>query len=256
VRVVLFGLLRFRVDARGRDLLGPLASRGGYLLVGAVHRGWMDPLLALHALPLAPRPWFLGSGASAFDRQWKEILLRRLGGILPVWRGGVGIDQHLASARAVLSAGGVFVLFPEGGIVGPIGELSSFRMGAALIALRTAVPIVPFVMVGSEELYLGRRMATRLLPPTSVATLLGEGPDWTPPDPGSRAELDMARRLTARFEEVLGPEVRALAPAVVDPPDRPRRLRSLTWLLVSRRGPGPGTEQGAAGSDRGEAAPP
>ena len=256
MRVVLFGLLRFRVDARGRDLLGPLASRGGYLLVGAVHRGWMDPLLALHALPLAPRPWFLGSGASAFDRQWKEILLRRLGGILPVWRGGVGIDQHLASARAVLSAGGVFVLFPEGGIVGPIGELSSFRMGAALIALRTAVPIVPFVMVGSEELYLGRRMATRLLPPTSVATLLGEGPDWTPPDPGSRAELDMARRLTARFEEVLGPEVRALAPAVVDPPDRPRRLRSLTWLLVSRRGPGPGTEQGAAGSDRGEAAPP
>lgn len=239
VRFLLFVVFRFRVDARGLDLLGPLEQRGGYLLVGAIHRGWMDPLLVLHALPMQPRPWFLGSGASAFDRPWKEFLLRRLGGILPVWRGGVGVDQHLASARAVLSAGGVFVLFPEGGIAGPAGELSTFRLGAALIALRTGVPIVPFAMTGSDELYLGRRMATRLLSPTSPGELLGEGPDWMPPEAGSRAELDVARRLTERFEDILGSQVRALAPTVVDPPERRRWGRGLTWLLVSRRGPGP-----------------
>ena len=240
VRFVLFGLLRFRVDARGRRLLGPLEARGGYLLVGAIHRGWMDPFLVLHALPLQPRPWFLGSGASAFDRPWKERLLRRLGGILPVWRGGIGVEQHLASARAVLGAGGVFALFPEGGIAGPIGELSPFRQGAALLALRTGAPIVPLAMVGSEELYIGRRMATRLMAPTSVRSLLGVAPEWTLPEAGSRAELDAARRLTARFEEILGAEVRALAPSVADPPGRRRWGRRLTWLLVSRRGPGPG----------------
>ncbi len=200
----------------------------------------MDPFLVLHALPIQPRPWFLGSGAAAFDRPWKEFLLRRVGGILPVWRGGVGVEQHLASARAVLAAGGVFVLFPEGGIAGPVGELSTFRQGAALIALRTDAPIVPLVMVGSEELYVGRRMATRILAPTSVRELLGEGPAWTAPEPGTRAEFEVARRLTERLEAILGPEVRALTPGVVDPPSHPRRLRGLTWLLISRRGPGPG----------------
>jgi hypothetical protein len=240
VRFLLLGVLRFHVDAAGRGRLGPLERKGGYLLVGAIHRGWMDPLLVLNALPIQPRPWFLGSAAAAFDRRWKEALLRRIGGILPVWRGGVGVDQHLASARAVLSAGGVFVLFPEGGIAGPLGELSSFRLGAALIALRTSAPIVPFVMVGTDELYVGRRMASRILDPTTAAALLGEAPTWTPPAPGTREELDVARRLTVRFEEILGPEVRALAPTVLDPPTKPRRLRRLTWLLVSRRGPGPG----------------
>jgi len=239
VRFVLFGVLRFRVDTAGRHLLGPLERDGGYLLIGAIHRGWMDPLLALHALPLQPRPWFLGSGASAFDRPWKEFILRRLGGILPVWRGGVGVEQHVASARAVLGSGGVFVLFPEGGIAGPVGELSPFRHGAALIALRTQAPIVPLVVVGSEELYLGRRLATRLLAPTSVHELLELEPGWIAPDPGSRTELDLARRLTARLEDVLGPEVRALAPSVATPPGGRRWLRGLTWLLISRHGPGP-----------------
>jgi len=239
VRFILFVLFRFRIDARGRE---HLPTRGGYLLVGAIHRGWMDPFLVLHALPLQPRPWFLGSGPSAFDRRWKEWILRRIGGILPVWRGGVGVEQHLASARAVLDAGGVFVLFPEGGIAGPIGELSSFRLGAALIALRTGAPIVPFVMVGSDELYLGRRMATRILPATSAAEILGEpaGVSFVPPEAGSREELALARRLTERFEALLGSEVRTLAPTVVDPPGRPRRFRRLTWLLATKRGPGPG----------------
>src|SRR5439155_765613 len=102
-----------------------------YLLIGAIHRGWMDPFLVLHALPLQPRPWFLGSGPSAFDRRWKEWILRRIGGILPVWRGGIGVEQHVASARAVLDPGGAFGLFPEGGVAGPIAGLSASGVAAA-----------------------------------------------------------------------------------------------------------------------------
>jgi 1-acyl-sn-glycerol-3-phosphate acyltransferase len=238
VRFLRFVVLRLRIAASGREHLPP---SGGYLLVGAIHRGWLDPFLVLHSLPIQPRPWFLGSGPSAFDRRWKEFMLRRLGGILPVWRGGVGVEQHVRSAEAVLAAGGVFVVFPEGGIAGPVGELSSFRLGAALIALRSGAPILPFVMVGSDELYLGRRLASRVLPLTSVAALLGEPEGFVVPPPGSREELALARRLTDAFADVLRPEVHALAPTVVDPPTHPRRLRRLTWLLAARRGPGPGT---------------
>jgi 1-acyl-sn-glycerol-3-phosphate acyltransferase len=230
-RALLLGILRFRVDRSGAEHLPP----GGYLLVGAVHRGWMDPFLILASVPLEPRVWFLGSGPSAFDRRWKEALLHRLGGMLPVWRGGVGIATHVESARAVLDRGGVFVLLPEGGVTGPPDELAPFRFGAAVIALRTGAPIVPFVMVGSQELYLGKRFATRILPATSAAELLGDAWDGVLPGPDSGAEIDLAKRLTERFAAILGPEVTALYPGTVDPPGRPRRLRGLTRLLLPAR---------------------
>jgi 1-acyl-sn-glycerol-3-phosphate acyltransferase len=230
-RAVLFGAFRFKVATSGQEHLPP----GGYLLVGAVHRGWMDPFLIQHALPLEPRAWFLGSGPSAFTSRWREVLLHRLGGMLPVWRGGVGIDQHVASAQAVLRNGGVFVLMPEGGISGPPDRLAPFRFGAGLICLRTDAPIVPLAIAGSSELYLGRRMATRVLAPTTARELLGA--DWPGalPEEGSRAELDLAHRLTERLGDLLGPVVADLHASTVDPPDRPRRLRGLTWLLLARR---------------------
>ena len=213
----------------GQELL----PRGGYLLIGAAHRGWMDPFVVIHALPVEPRAWFLGSGPSTFTARWREVLIHRVGGLLPVWRGGVGVDQHVASARAVLAGGGVFVQMPEGTVSGPPGRIGPFRNGAALIALRTGAPVVPLAIAGTEELYLGRRMATRLLPPTSARELLGDTWDGALPEAGSREELELARRLTARFAALLGPAVEALQPGTVDPPDRPRRLRGrLTWLFL------------------------
>lgn len=230
-RFVIFVLFRFRVTTSGQELL----PGGGYLLVGAAHRGWMDPFVIVHALPVEPRAWFLGSGPSTFTARWREILIHRLGGLLPVWRGGVGVDQHVASARAVLANGGVFVQMPEGTVSGPPGRIGPFRSGAALIALRTGARVVLLAIAGTEELYLGRRMATRVLPPTSARELLAGDWDGTLPKAGSREELELARRLTARFEALLGPAVEGLQPGTVDPPDHPRRLRGwLTWLFLRR----------------------
>jgi hypothetical protein len=228
-RFVLFGLCRFRVETSGQELL----PRGGYLLIAAAHRGWMDPFLVMHALPTEPRAWFLGSGPSTFTSRARERFIHRLGGLLPVWRGGLGIDGHVASARAVIASGGVFAQMPEGTVSGPPGRIGPFRHGAALIALRTGAPIVPLAMAGTEELYVGRRMASRVLPSTSARELLVDTWDGVPPALGSRQELELARRLSIRFEEVLGPAVEALYPRTVDPPSRPRRLRRrLTWLFL------------------------
>jgi len=230
-RFILFVVFRFRIRAEGRE---HLPRHGGYLLVGAAHRGWMDPFLVLHALPPTPRAWFLGSAGSTFQSPWREWLIRRIGGLLPVWRGGVGVDQHVAAARAVLDAGGVFVQMPEGTVSGPAGRIGPFRPGAALIALRTGAPIVPFAMAGTDELYLGRRMASRILPPTTAATLLGEAWDGVLAEPGSRAELDLARRLSDCLADILGPVVEELHPWTVDRADHPRRFRRrLTWLFLA-----------------------
>jgi 1-acyl-sn-glycerol-3-phosphate acyltransferase len=232
-RFLLFGLFRFRIETSGQEHL----PAGGYLLIAGAHRGWMDPFVAMHAVPAEPRCWFLGSGPSTFTARWREVLIHRLGGLLPVWRGGLGIDGHVRSARAVVDAGAVFVQMPEGNINGPRGRLGPFRPGAAVIALRTGAPIVPLAMAGTEELYLGRRMASRVLPPTSAGELLGASWDGTPPAPDSREELALARAISDALAARLAPVVAELYPGTVDPPSHPRRLRRrLTWLLL---GPGP-----------------
>jgi 1-acyl-sn-glycerol-3-phosphate acyltransferase len=229
VRFVCFGLLRFRIATSGQDHI----PSGGYLLVAAVHRGWMDPFVVMHALPVEPRSWILGSGPSTFTSPWREWFTRRIGGLLPVWRGGVGIDPHVASARAVLANGGVFVQMPEGTVSGPPGRVGAMRTGWAIIAMRTDAPVLPLAIAGTEELYLGRRMASRVLPLTSARELAGLPAGAAFPQPGSREELDLARRLTDRLAERLGPVVEALHPSTIDPPDHPRRLRRrLTWLLM------------------------
>lgn len=229
-RVVLLGICGFRVEATGRE---HLPKAGGYLLLCAVHRGWADPFLALDAVPIEPRVWTLGSGPSAFDRRWKEWLLRRVGGVLPVWRGGVGIDVHVASARAVLERGGVFSTFVEGTIGGPPDRTTPFRQGAFVIALRTGAPIVPLVVVGTEVLYRGKRFATRILPPVTMAELLGDA--WTgAPEPDTRDELRLARRAAEALEARMAPVVAELHPTTVDPPSRRRRWPWLTGLLLGR----------------------
>lgn len=228
-RFVLFVVFRFKIRTEGREHL----PSGGYLLVGAAHRGWMDPFVVLHAIPAEPRAWFLGSGPSTFTSRWRESFVHRLGGLLPVWRGGVGIDGHVASARAVIDNGGVFVQMPEGTVSGPPARIGPFRIGWAVIALRTGVPIVPLAIAGTHELYLGRRMASRVLPSTTARALAGLEAGDPLPVAGSREELEVARGMSDRLAALLGPEVENLAAWTADPPGHPRRLRArLTWLLL------------------------
>jgi 1-acyl-sn-glycerol-3-phosphate acyltransferase len=233
IRFLMFGVFRFRISTSGQEHL----PKGGYLLIAGAHRGWIDPFVAMHAIPAEPRAWFLGSGPSTFTSWWRERLIHRLGGLLPVWRGGVGVEGHVRAARAVLEPGAVFVQMPEGTVNGPAGRLGPFRPGAALIALRTGATIVPLAMAGTEELYVGRRLASRILPPTSIRELLGDAWDGAAPPPDSREELELAKRASDALAARIGPVVEALHPATVDPPSHPRRLRRwLTWLLL---GPGP-----------------
>jgi hypothetical protein len=229
VRFLLFGVLRMQIRTSGQEHL----PSGGYLLAAAAHRGWMDPMVVIHAIPIEPRAWFLGSGPSTFTSPWRERIIHRLGGLLPVWRGGVGIDQHVASARAVVGNGAVFAQMPEGTVSGPPGRIGPFRTGWAVIALRIDAPIVPLAMAGTEELYVGRRLASQILPVTSARALAGMGPDEPFPVRGGREELVLAHRMTDALAAILGPAVEALHAWTVDPPGHPRRLRRrLTWLLL------------------------
>lgn len=224
-RFVLFRICAVRLEVEGLANL----PRGGYIAAAALHRGWVDPLAVILALPVEPRVWFIGSAPTAFRRRWMEWLLRRTGGILPVWRGGSDVSVHVTAANAVVEEGGVLCLFIEGAIVGPPDRVwPGVRSGAGLLALRTNAPIVPIALIGGDELYRGRRLALCILPPTTVSELLGGAPL---PVGDTRDELRAARTVTRAIAARINEALVNLAPRVVDPPQRTRRWRWLTRLL-------------------------
>jgi len=146
-----------------------------------------------------------------------------------VWRGGSDVAVHVDAARAVVEEGGVLCLFIEGAIVGPVDRVwPGVRSGAGLLALRTNVPIVPIALIGGDELYRGRRIALRILPPTSVAELLGGA---YLPAADTRDELRAARAVVRSIAARIDAALVELAPRIADPPEKPRRWRWLTRLF-------------------------
>jgi hypothetical protein len=72
--------------------------------------------------------------------------------------------------------------------------------------------------------------ALRILEPTDPQDLLGSR--WQgQPEPGTRAELDVAQALTEALSDRLGAAVAELHPSTVDPADLPRRWSWLKRLM-------------------------
>ena len=187
-------VFRFRIRTSGQEHLPP----GGYLLVGAAHRGWMDPFVVMHAHP--------GRAARLVPRQRAvdvHVALARAAHP-PARRPAAGLarrgrDRRSTSPRRGRSSptAAVFVQMPEGTVSGPPGRIGPFRTGWAVIALRTDAPIVPLAIAGTEELYIGRRMASRVLPATTARALAGLEPGAPSCRRGDRARSStLAHRMS------------------------------------------------------------
>ena len=200
-RFVIFGVFRFRIRTSGRERL----PRGGYLLVAAAHRGWMDPFVVMHAMPLQPRAWFLGSAPSTFTSRWRERLIHRVGGLLPVWRGGVG-DR---AARRV-GAGGHRQrgrLRPDarghGQRAARAGSGRSGRAGRSSPCGRTHRSCRSRSRAPRSSTSAGG-WRSRVLPATSARALAGLPPDAPFPQPGHARSSTLA----AAMSDALGRDPR------------------------------------------------
>ena len=165
------GHLLFRIEVSGREHLPRTANRrpaGGWIACGVPHRTWAEPFMLLFILPAQPRIVMLGEGPTMLGSPWRAFLVRRVGGVIPVWRGS-GAKGFKAVADAVgqvVRAGGVFAIAPE---LGPPSRPPSLRRlspGVARLAQRSAAPVVPVVFGGTHDLYLRRRIVVRILPAT------------------------------------------------------------------------------------------
>lgn len=204
-----FGL---RMELRGaehlpRDERGRLA--GGWIAVPVPHRRWIDPFLLLLLLPIEPRLAFFADGRVLFKTRFRRFLLRRIGGLVPVWpRGGAkAFWAHIEAARRVLDAGAVFVIFPEAGPPSEPDRARPIEPGIGYLAMRTGAPLLPMVIGGTGELYRGRRLVLRVLPATSAQELAGRPAGAALPEPGSADERAEARHIADAFAALMAPPV-------------------------------------------------
>ena len=101
-------------------------------------------------------------------------LLNRLGAF-PVRRGAAD-EEALETFRAILVAGGLVAVFPEGTRIADPNALGSPHHGAA--ALETGAPIVPAAITGTAHLWLGalpklKRVQIAFLPPVAAQPATG-----------------------------------------------------------------------------------
>ena len=195
-RTVVLGLCRvlFRVRLVGRDHVPP---HGAYILAPS-HRSILD--VPFSAFVTRRRVSFLAK-QELFSSRLGALVFPRLGGI-PVERGTTD-RAALRAADEVLVAGDPLAIFPEGTRRrGP--ALGDLFHGAAYLALRRRVPIVPVGVGGSEEILPSGHVVPR---PHRVVVVVGE-PVEPPAGATARRRSDVAaltetlrERLQAAFDD-------------------------------------------------------
>jgi 1-acyl-sn-glycerol-3-phosphate acyltransferase len=139
----------------------------GPCVVVANHRSHADTPALLAALPALGSPRVAASPAYWFTRSWRTVVGQWLAGAFPLFRR----ERGLAQAEALLAAGHMVVIFPEG-TRSRDGSLAPFRPGASRLAERAGVPLIPAGITGTAGVlpphgHLGRsRITVRFGAPT------------------------------------------------------------------------------------------
>ena len=214
--------LGLRIELRGEE---HLPEAGGAVLAGN-HLSFLDfTFLGLVGVERGRLVRFLCK-ESVFGPPVVGWAMRRMGHIDVDRAHGEVALRH--AVRAVRS-GEVVGVFPEG-TISRSWTLRSFRPGAAAVAVREQVPLVPVAMWGSHRiLTVGGRFSLRR--GTAVTILVGE-----PLHPGPGADpAAVTHALRARIDDLLEQAMDAY-------PDRPRRHTDRWWLPASRGGSAPTPE--------------
>jgi len=166
------------------------------LIFAANHHSHLDTPLLLTSIP---EPWRhkLVVGAAAdyfFGTRVTAAMSSLVMGAIPIER--TKVERRSANlASDLLAEGWSLLIFPEGGR-SPDGWGQPFRGGAAYLAARSGVPVVPIHLAGTGRIL---RKGTSMPSPSSTSVTFGR--------PIVAAEGENATRFAARIER----EVAALA---------------------------------------------
>ena len=195
MRLVVAGLAA--PERNGTDRLLDLPD--GPLIFAANHHSHLDTPLMLTSIP---EPWrhkmIVGAAADYFFGTKVTAAMSSLAmGAIPIER--TRVERRSANlAVDLIGDGWSLLIFPEGGR-SPDGWGQPFRGGAAFLALKTGVPVVPVHLAGTGRILRKGRSVPR---PSTTSVTFGR--------PLTPAEDENANRFAARIER----EVAALADEV------------------------------------------
>lgn len=133
----------------------------GPVVFAANHTSHLDAPLILSSLPARFRYRTVVSAAADyfFDRPWKAVVSAGLVGAIPTERQRVN-RRSMDVAAELLGEGWSLIFFPEGGR-SPDGWTRPFGGGAAYLASRVGVPVVPVHLEGTGDIMGKRRPGLR-----------------------------------------------------------------------------------------------
>ncbi|WP_225885320.1 lysophospholipid acyltransferase family protein [Leptolyngbya sp. KIOST-1] len=168
----------------------------------ANHLNHLDPFLLLAFCPPRPYYYILGDARTLFNKRWKRGLLGWAGGVIPLerwWKEEIAVmtaadqgrdelkplaDEIRTSVpngssihqmrqidqavQALLARGDGIMLFPEGRLGEQEGQMHPLKRGTVLYAMRSGVPIYPVAIIGTQTLYLRKRLTLRFGPAVRV----------------------------------------------------------------------------------------
>lgn len=140
-----FSLIIFKVIFRLKIIGSENIPKTGSFVIVANHSSLLDGFVLISSVK--PKVTFM-SAAYLFKIPLVGNILRRVGAI-PVQ--GKGSDIKLIKeAMKVLQTGGVLGIFPEGRIVNEKDGFSA-KAGAAYLAMKADVPIIPMAIKGADK---------------------------------------------------------------------------------------------------------
>lgn len=160
-----WGTLRVLSDFRviGQEYV---PASGPFILIG----NHFSPLDTVATVAAVPHPLEFLGGAQLVDATRFTTWIPRLWGYYEVYRGSVS-GQAMRASVAVLAQNGVLAIFPEGGSWAEV--LRPARPGAAFLAIKTGVPILPMGLDGVTELFPALRQRRRARVTVRFGPLIG-----------------------------------------------------------------------------------
>ncbi len=145
-----------------------LADVKGPVIFAANHASHVDTPLLLTTLPDRFRhKTVVAAGADYFfDKRWKGYLWAFSINAIPIERTRVS-PRSTRLAQQMLDEGWSLVIYPEGGR-SPHGWAQPHRAGAAYLAIRSKVPVVPVHLEGTRRIL--RKGTGRITPSTTTIT--------------------------------------------------------------------------------------
>jgi 1-acyl-sn-glycerol-3-phosphate acyltransferase len=162
VRIVALSLVRLRLDGREHLVPGPA-------LYCFNHLGWADPAVLLATFPASVRLYFYGPQEETMGRGVRNRLMWWSGVSVPVRPGKDDLLTSVRRVQAVFDAGASLAIAGEGAIHVHEGDLLPLQEGAAYLALRAGVPIVPVAISGTSWIGFRRLVRVRVGEPIPTA---------------------------------------------------------------------------------------